>query len=151
MEAKFLDLLFCEGCINGTGFPQRALCLCPKGTGRHVCQSSQGRSEEDRTRRICGNISRVTCAASFTPGRPQVDDPEPEYHPGDPAADEKDPSGGRTKLRRLRLQFLPGKGQRRLLGAGGKRNVPALPIDQLEENLNRLAQSHSDFGKPSSS
>jgi signal transduction histidine kinase len=146
VEAKFLDLLFCEGCINGPGFPNDLSVFARKEQVASYVQSRLKAEKEGRHKADMRKYSRVLLQRTFSLDDRRLTTPSPDIireilrrtnkvHPEDEL------NCGPAATPPVRKKPAP------CTGAGGKRDVPSYLIDQLEENLSRLAQSHKDLGE----
>jgi two-component system, NtrC family, sensor kinase len=145
VEAKFLDLLFCEGCINGPGFPNELSVFSRKELVANYVQSRLQAEREDRHRADMRKHSRISLGRSFTAEDRRLTTPSPDIireilrrtnkvHPED-------------ELNCGACGYASCKEKASAVYWGLAENEMCLPylIDQLEENLSRLAQSHKDL------
>jgi two-component system NtrC family sensor kinase len=145
VEAKFMDLLFCEGCINGPGFPNELSFFSRKELVASYVQSRLQTEGEDRHRADMRRYSRVSLKRSFTPDDRRLTTPSPniireilrrtnKVHPED-------------ELNCGACGYASCQEKASAVYWGLAENEMCLPylIDQLEENLSRLAQSHKDL------
>jgi signal transduction histidine kinase/iron only hydrogenase large subunit-like protein len=145
VEAKFMDLLFCEGCINGPGFPNDLSFFSRKDLVARYVQSRLTAEGEDRHRADMRKYSRVSLKRSFTPDDRRLITPSPDII--------------REILRRTnKVQpedelncgacgYASCREKASAVYWGLAENEMCLPylIDQMEENLARLAESHKDL------
>ena len=94
VEAKFLDLLFCEGCINGPGFPNDLSAFSRKELVASYVQSCLKAEGEDRHKADMRKYSRISLRRNFSPDDRRLTTSEPGHHPGDPAADQQNSPRG---------------------------------------------------------
>jgi len=145
VEAKFMDLLFCEGCINGPGFPNDLSFFSRKELVVRYVQSRLHAEGEDRHRADMRKYSRVSLKRSFSPDDRRLTTPSPDIireilrrtnkvHPED-------------ELNCGACGYASCQEKASAVYWGLAENEMCLPylIDQLEENLARLAQSHKDL------
>jgi signal transduction histidine kinase/iron only hydrogenase large subunit-like protein len=145
VEAKFMDLLFCEGCINGPGFPNDLSFFSRKELVARYVQSRLNAEGEDRHRADMRKFSRVPLKRSFSPEDRRLTTPSPDIireilrrtnkvHPED-------------ELNCGACGYASCQEKASAVYWGLAENEMCLPylIDQLEENLSRLAQSHKDL------
>ena len=145
VEAKFMDLLFCEGCINGPGFPNELSFFSRKELVASYVQSRLQTEGEDRHRADMRRYSRISLKRSFTPDDRRLTTPSPniireilrrtnKVHPED-------------ELNCGACGYASCQEKASAVYWGLAENEMCLPylIDQLEENLSRLAQSHKDL------
>jgi two-component system NtrC family sensor kinase len=147
VEAKFLDLLFCEGCINGPGFPNDLSVFSRKERVATYVQSRLKAESEDRHRADMRKYSRVSLRRTFSPDDRRLTTPSPDII--------------REILRRTNkvrpedelncgaCGYASCQEKASAVYWGLAENEMCLPylIDQLEENLSRLAQSHKELGE----
>ena len=147
VEAKFMDLLFCEGCINGPGFPNDLSFFSRKELVAKYVQSRLKAEVEDRHKADLGKYSRLSLKRSFRPDDRRLTTPSPDIireilrrtnkvHPED-------------ELNCGACGYASCQEKASAVYWGLAENEMCLPylIDQLEENLSRLAQSHKDLGE----
>jgi signal transduction histidine kinase len=147
VEAKFMDLLFCEGCINGPGFPNDLSFFSRKELVAKYVQSRLKVEVEDRHKADLGKYSRLSLKRSFRPDDRRLTTPSPDIireilrrtnkvHPED-------------ELNCGACGYASCQEKASAVYWGLAENEMCLPylIDQLEENLSRLAQSHKDLGE----
>ena len=145
VEARFMDLLFCEGCINGPGFPNDLSFFSRKELVASYVQSRLQTEGEDRHKTDMRKHSRVSLERSFTPDDRRLTTPSPDIireilrrtnkvHPED-------------ELNCGACGYASCQEKASAVYWGLAENEMCLPylIDQLEENLSRLAQSHQDL------
>jgi signal transduction histidine kinase len=147
IEAKFLDLLFCEGCINGPGFPNELSVFSRKELVANYVQSRLKAEREDRHKSDVRRYSRISMKRSFAEDDRRLTTPSPDII--------------REILRRTnKIQpedelncgacgYASCQEKASAVYWGLAENEMCLPflIDQLEENLSRLAQSHKELGE----
>ena len=85
IEAKFLDLLFCEGCINGPAFPKELSVFCRKELVANYVQERLTKEREDPPCRRHKEIRKVEPEPDLHGGGPQIAHSEQRNRPGDPA------------------------------------------------------------------
>ena len=145
VEARFLDLLFCEGCINGPAFPNELSVFARKErVARYVQEQQKGRGEKLR-RAKNPKYEEINLQRTFSPEDHRL--PTPSYtiireilrrtnkiHPED-------------ELNCGACGYSSCQEKASAVYWGLAENEMCLPylIDQLEENLSRLAQSHRDL------
>jgi two-component system NtrC family sensor kinase len=147
VEAKFMDLLFCEGCINGPGFPNDLSAFARKELVASYVQSRLKEEGEDRHKADMRRYSRVSLQRNFSPDDQRLTTPSPDIiqeilrrtnkvHPED-------------ELNCGACGYASCREKASAVYWGLAENEMCLPylIDQLEENLSRLAQSHKDLGE----
>ena len=145
VEAKFLDLLFCEGCINGPGFPNELSVFSRKELVANYVQSRLRVEREDRHRADMRKHSHISLGRSFSAEDRRLTTPSPDIireilrrtnkvHPED-------------ELNCGACGYASCQEKASAVYWGLAENEMCLPylIDQLEENLSRLAQSHKDL------
>ena len=145
IEAKFLDLLFCEGCINGPGFPNELSVFSRKELVANYVQSRLKAEREDRHKSDVRRYSRISMKRSFTEDDRRLTTPSPDIireilrrtnkiHPED-------------ELNCGACGYASCQEKAGAVYWGLAENEMCLPflIDQLEENLDRLAQSHKEL------
>jgi two-component system NtrC family sensor kinase len=147
VEAKFLDLLFCEGCINGPGFPNDLSFFSRKELVASYVQSRLKAEKGKSHRADMRKYSRVSLQRTFSPDDRRLTTPSPDIireilrrtnkvHPED-------------ELNCGACGYASCQEKASAVYWGLAENEMCLPylIDQLEENLSRLAQSHKDLGE----
>lgn len=147
VEARFLDLLFCEGCINGPAFPNELSVFARKELVANYVQERVKREREDRHRADVRKYQKVSLRRSFAPEDQRLATPSPDIireilrrtnkvHPED-------------ELNCGACGYNSCQEKASAVYWGLAENEMCLPylIDQLEENLNRLAQSHKELGE----
>jgi len=147
VEAKFLDLLFCEGCINGPAFPNELSVFSRKELVANYVQTRLKNEREDRHKADVRKYQKVRLRRSFTPEDRRLTTPSPDIireilrrtnkiHPED-------------ELNCGACGYVSCQEKASAVYWGLAENEMCLPylIDQLEENLNRLAQSHKELGE----
>ena len=145
VEAKFLDLLFCEGCINGPGFPNDLSAFARKELVASYVQSRLKAEGEGRHKADMRKHSRVSLRRNFSPDDQRLTTPSPDLireilrrtnkvHPED-------------ELNCGACGYASCQEKASAVYWGLAENEMCLPylIDQLEENLSRLAQSHAEL------
>jgi signal transduction histidine kinase len=145
IEAKFFDLLFCEGCINGPGFPNELSVFSRKELVANYVQSRGKAEREERHRADLRRHVRISLKRSFSPEDRRLTTPSPDIireilrrtnkiHPED-------------ELNCGACGYASCQEKASAVYWGLAENEMCLPylIDQLEENLNRLAQSHKEL------
>jgi signal transduction histidine kinase/iron only hydrogenase large subunit-like protein len=145
VEAKFMDLLFCEGCINGPGFPNDLSFFSRKEWVAKYVQARLKEEVEDRHKADLRKYSRVSLKRSFSPDDRRLTTPSPDIireilrrtnkvHPED-------------ELNCGACGYASCQEKASAVYWGLAENEMCLPylIDQLEENLSRLAHSHQDL------
>jgi signal transduction histidine kinase/NAD-dependent dihydropyrimidine dehydrogenase PreA subunit len=145
IEARFLDLLFCEGCINGPAFPKELSVFSRKELVANYVQERLTQEREARHAADIKQYGRLKLSRAFTPEDHRLPTPSKEIV--------------REILRRTN-KIEPedelncgacgyGSCQEKASAVywGLAENEMCLPylIDQLEENLNQLAQSHKEL------
>ena len=147
VAAKFMDLLFCEGCINGPGFPNDLSFFSRKELVANYVQSRLKAEREDHHKADMRKYSRVSLQRTFSPDDRRLTTPSPDII--------------REILRRTnKVQpedelncgacgYASCQEKASAVYWGLAENEMCLPflIDQLEENLDRLAQSHKELGE----
>lgn len=145
VEAKFLDLLFCEGCINGPGFPNDLSAFARKELVASYVQSRLKAEGEGRHKADMRKYSRVSLQRNFRPDDRRLTTPSPDIireilrrtnkiHPED-------------ELNCGACGYASCQEKASAVYWGLAENEMCLPylIDQLEENLSQLAQSHAEL------
>jgi two-component system NtrC family sensor kinase len=145
VEAKFLDLLFCEGCINGPGFPNDLSAFARKELVASYVQSRLKAEGEGRHKADIRKYSRVALQRNFRPDDRRLTTPSPDIireilrrtnkiHPED-------------ELNCGACGYASCQEKASAVYWGLAENEMCLPylIDQLEENLSQLAQSHAEL------
>jgi two-component system NtrC family sensor kinase len=145
VEAKFMDLLFCEGCINGPGFPNDLSAFARKELVASYVQSRLKEEGEDRHKDDMRRYSGVSLKRKFSPDDQRLTTPSPDIireilrrtnkvHPED-------------ELNCGACGYASCQEKAKAVYWGLAENEMCLPylIDQLEENLSRLAQSHTEL------
>jgi signal transduction histidine kinase len=145
VEARFLDLLFCEGCINGPAFPNELSVFARKERVAHYVQEQKGTERKKQSQTEHRKYGAVNLQRAFTPEDHRL--PTPSYaiireilrrtnkiHPED-------------ELNCGACGYNSCQEKASAVYWGLAENEMCLPylIDQLEENLSRLAQSHRDL------
>ena len=145
IEARFLDLLFCEGCINGPAFPKELSVFSRKELVANYVQERLAQERETRHAADIKKYGKLKLSRAFTPEDHRLPTPSKEIV--------------REILRRTN-KIQPedelncgacgyGSCQEKASAVywGLAENEMCLPylIDQLEENLNQLAQSHKEL------
>jgi len=145
IEARFLDLLFCEGCINGPAFPKELSVFSRKELVANYVQERLTQEREARHAADIKQYGRLKLSRAFTPEDHRLPTPSKEIV--------------REILRRTN-KIQPedelncgacgyGSCQEKASAVywGLAENEMCLPylIDQLGENLNQLAQSHKEL------
>jgi two-component system, NtrC family, sensor kinase len=147
VETKFLDLLFCEGCINGPAFPNELSVFARKELVANYVQSRARTEREDRHKADLRKYKNISLRRSFTADDRRLTTPSPDIireilrrtnkiHPED-------------ELNCGACGYNSCQEKASAVYWGLAENEMCLPylIDQLEENLNRLAQSHKELGE----
>jgi two-component system NtrC family sensor kinase len=147
VEAKFLDLLFCEGCINGPAFPNELSVFSRKELVANYAQTRMKGERGERHKADMRQCRKISLSRSFTPEDRRLTAPSPEIirkilrrtnkiHPED-------------ELNCGACGYNSCQEKASAVYWGLAENEMCLPylIDQLEENLNRLAQSHQELGE----
>jgi signal transduction histidine kinase/NAD-dependent dihydropyrimidine dehydrogenase PreA subunit len=147
VETKFLDLLFCEGCINGPAFPNELSVFARKELVANYVQSRARAEREDRHKADLRKYKNIPLRRSFTADDRRLTTPSPDIireilrrtnkiHPED-------------ELNCGACGYNSCQEKASAVYWGLAENEMCLPylIDQLEENLNRLAQSHKELGE----
>jgi signal transduction histidine kinase len=145
IEARFLDLLFCEGCINGPAFPKELSVFSRKELVANYVQERLTQERETRHAADMNKYGRLKLSRAFTPEDHRLPTPSKEIV--------------REILRRTnKIQpedelncgacgYSSCQDKASAVYWGLAENEMCLPylIDQLEENLNQLAQSHKEL------
>ena len=145
IEARFLDLLFCEGCINGPAFPKELSVFSRKELVANYVQERLIQEREARHAADIKKYGRLKLSRAFTPEDHRLPTPSKEIV--------------REILRRTnKIQpedelncgacgYNSCQEKASAVYWGLAENEMCLPylIDQLEENLNQLAQSHKEL------
>jgi iron only hydrogenase large subunit-like protein len=77
VEARFLDLLFCEGCINGPAFPNELSVFARKERVAHYVQGQKGTERKKRSQTEHRKYGAVNLQRTFTPEDHRL--PTPSY------------------------------------------------------------------------
>jgi signal transduction histidine kinase len=147
VEAKFVDLLFCEGCINGPGFPNDLSAFARKELVAGYVQARLKAEGEDRHQADMRKYSRISLERNFSPDDQRLPTPSPDII--------------REILRRTNkirpedelncgaCGYASCQEKASAVYWGLAENEMCLPylIDQLEQNLSHLAQSHAELRK----
>ncbi|MBM4331451.1 MAG: histidine kinase [Deltaproteobacteria bacterium] len=145
VEVKFLDLLFCEGCINGPAFPNGLSVFARKESVANYVKKKLTEEREARHLADMRKYRKVDLSRTFSSDDHRL--PTPSYtiireilrrtnkiHPDD-------------ELNCGACGYSSCQEKASAVYWGLAENEMCLPylIDQLEENLNRLAQSHNEL------
>jgi two-component system, NtrC family, sensor kinase len=145
VEARFLDLLFCEGCINGPGFPNELSVFARKERVAHFIQSQRGIGRKKGNPKEHRKYFAVDLGRTFSSDDHRLPTPSHaiireilrrtnKIHPED-------------ELNCGACGYNSCQEKASAVYWGLAENEMCLPylIDQLEGNLSRLAQSHQDL------
>ena len=147
VEAKFLDLLFCEGCINGPAFPNELSVFSRKELVANYVQEKLTQERETRHAADIRKYRRVKLNRDFVAEDHRLLTPSQEIireilrrtnkiHPED-------------ELNCGACGYTSCQEKASAVYWGLAENEMCLPylIDQLEENLHQLAQSHKELSE----
>jgi len=147
IEARFLDLLFCEGCINGPAFPNELSVFGRKELVANYVQDRLTRERETRHEADMRKYRSVRLNRAFATEDHRLPTPSKEIireilrrtnkiHPED-------------ELNCGACGYNSCQEKASAVYWGLAENEMCLPylIDQLEENLNQLAQSHKELSE----
>jgi signal transduction histidine kinase len=147
VEAKFLDLLFCEGCINGPAFPNELSVFSRKELVANYVQEKLTHERETRHTADMRKYGRVKLNRNFVAEDHRLLTPSQEIireilrrtnkiHPED-------------ELNCGACGYTSCQEKASAVYWGLAENEMCLPylIDQLEENLHQLAQSHKELSE----
>ena len=147
IEARFLDLLFCEGCINGPAFPNELSVFGRKELVANYVQNRLTRERESRHEADMRKYRSVKLNRAFATEDHRLPTPSKEIireilrrtnkiHPED-------------ELNCGACGYNSCQEKASAVYWGLAENEMCLPylIDQLEENLNQLAQSHKELSE----
>jgi len=145
IEARFLDLLFCEGCINGPAFPNELSVFARKELVANYAKAHLSRERETRHLADRRQYRRIDLSRTFTAEDHRLPTPSHEIireilrrtnkiHPED-------------ELNCGACGYNSCREKASAVYWSLAENEMCLPylIDQLEENLSRLAQSHIEL------
>ena len=145
VEARFLDLLFCEGCINGPAFPNDLSVFARKERVARYVQEQQKEGGKKRRRTQNSKYEGVNLKRTFSPEDHRLPTPSHsiireilrrtnKIHPED-------------ELNCGACGYSSCQEKASAVYWGLAENEMCLPylIEQLEENLNRLAHSNRDL------
>ena len=145
VEARFLDLLFCEGCINGPSFPNELSVFARKErVARYVQEQQKGRGEK-RRRAKNPKYEEINLQRTFSPEDQRL--PTPSYTIIREILRRTNKINPEDELNCGACGYNTCQEKASAVYWGLAENEMCLPylIDQLEENLNRLAQSNRDL------
>ncbi|HSR11559.1 MAG TPA: [Fe-Fe] hydrogenase large subunit C-terminal domain-containing protein, partial [Thermodesulfobacteriota bacterium] len=145
VEAEFLDLLFCDGCISGPAFPNELSVFARK---QLVAKYVQVRSTPERDGKHAADMDRfgaVDLRRSFTPEDHRL--PTPSYMIIREILRRTNKIHVEDELNCGACGYNSCREKASAVFWGLAENEMCLPylIDQLEQNLNRLAQSHQEL------
>ncbi len=147
IEAKFLDLLFCEGCINGPAFPNELSVFSRKELVANYVQARARSEREDRHQAEVRKYRRINLRRAFTPEDRRLTTPSPDIIRDILRRTNKTQPDDELNCGACGYNSCQEKASAVYWGLA--ENEMCLPylIDQLEENLDRLAQSHKELGE----
>jgi two-component system NtrC family sensor kinase len=145
MEAKFLDLLFCEGCINGPAFPNELSFFARKELVANYVQERLARERETKHSADLRKYRRVNLNRAFAVEDQRLPTPSKEIiaeilrrtNKTQPEDELNCGACGYTSCQEKASAVYWGLAENEMC-------LPYL-IDQLEENLHQLAQSHKEL------
>ena len=128
IRSRFLDLLFCKGCINGPVVDKNIAGPSRKQIIVDYIRSEDGPEESGGLDGFAG-LSETDLNRGFS--APDVDLPEPKEEEIQAVLVQLGKTYPRPEpgLRRLRVQFVPGEGEGRRPGPGRDGDVPPLPSE----------------------
>ncbi len=145
VEAKFLDLLFCDGCINGPAFPNELSVFARKERVANYVQSQLNPQWETKHLTDMRRYRRISLQRTFASEDHRL--PTPSYEIIREILRRTNKIHVEDELNCGACGYNSCKEKASAVFWGLAENEMCLPflIDQLEENLNRLAHSHSEL------
>ena len=145
VEAKFLDLLFCEGCINGPAFPNELSVFARKELVANYAQKKLTEERESRHLADMRKYRRVNLSRAFSSEDHRL--PTPSYSVIREILGRTNKIHHEDELNCGACGYNSCQEKAIAVYWGLAENEMCLPylIDQLEENLNRLALSHKEL------
>jgi two-component system, NtrC family, sensor kinase len=145
VEAQFLDLLFCEGCINGPAFPNELSVFARKELVANYAKMRLAKERETKNSADLRKYGRINLKRTFS-----VEDrrlPTPSYEIIREILRRTNKIRTEDELNCGACGYNSCQEKASAVYWGLAENEMCLPylIDQLEENLNRLAQSHREL------
>jgi signal transduction histidine kinase/iron only hydrogenase large subunit-like protein len=145
VEAKFLDLLFCEGCINGPAFPNELSVFARKELVANYVQEKLAKERETQHMADMRKYRKINLNRSFVSEDHRL--PIPSYAIIREILRRTNKINPEDELNCGACGYNSCQEKASAVYWGLAENEMCLPylIDQLEENLNRLAQSHKEL------
>jgi signal transduction histidine kinase len=145
VEAKFLDLLFCEGCINGPAFPSELSVFARKERVTNYVQASLAGERKDRHLADLAQYREVNLKRIFTPDDQRL--PNPSMAVIREILKRTNKFTAEDELNCGACGYNSCQEKANAVYWGLAENEMCLPylIDQLEGNLKQLAQSHREL------
>jgi len=147
VEAKFLDLLFCEGCINGPAFPNELSVFARKELVANYVQEKLSKERETQHLADMRKYRKINLNRSFLSEDHRL--PIPSYAIIREILRRTNKVNPEDELNCGACGYNSCQEKASAVYWGLAENEMCLPylIDQLEENLNRLAQSHKELSE----
>jgi two-component system NtrC family sensor kinase len=145
IEARFLDLLFCEGCINGPAFPKELSVFSRKELVANYVQERLSKERETRHTADIKKYGKLKLSRAFTAEDHRLPTPSKEIVQEILRRTNKIQPEDELNCGACGYNSCQDKASAVYWGLA--ENEMCLPylIDQLEENLNQLAQSHKEL------
>ena len=145
VEAKFLDLLFCEGCINGPAFPNELSVFARKERVTNYVQASLAGGGEEKHLADMAQYGKVDMKRTFTANDQRL--PNPSMAIIREILRRTNKITAEDELNCGACGYNSCQEKASAVYWGLAENEMCLPylIDQLEGNLKQLAQSHRDL------
>ena len=145
IEARFLDLLFCEGCINGPAFPKELSVFSRKELVANYVQERLTQERETRHAADVKKYGRLKLSRAFTAEDHRLPTPSKEIVREILRRTNKIQPEDELNCGACGYDSCQDKASAVYWGLA--ENEMCLPylIDQLEENLHQLAQSHKEL------
>ncbi|MFH1757463.1 MAG: [Fe-Fe] hydrogenase large subunit C-terminal domain-containing protein [Pseudomonadota bacterium] len=147
VEAKFLDLLFCEGCINGPAFPNELSVFARKELVANYVQEKLSKERETQHLADMRKYRKINLNRSFLSEDQRL--PILSYAIIREILRRTNKVNPEDELNCGACGYNSCQEKASAVYWGLAENEMCLPylIDQLEENLNRLAQSHKELSE----
>jgi two-component system NtrC family sensor kinase len=145
VEAKFLDLLFCEGCVNGPAFPNELSAFSRKELVANYVQKGPGKEQKARHRSDMRKYRRINLSRNFVSEDHRL--PIPSYAIIQEILRRTNKINPEDELNcgACGYNSCQEKACAVYWGLAEHEMCPPYLIDQLEQNLNRLAQSNREL------
>ena len=145
VEAKFLDLLFCEGCINGPSFPNELSMFARKERVTNYVQASLAGGGEEKHLADIAQYGKLDLRRTFTPNDQRL--PNPSMAIIREILRRTNKITAEDELNCGACGYNSCQEKASAVYWGLAENEMCLPylIDQLEGNLKQLAQSHREL------